>query len=147
MTAWQRLCIVATSLRHVCCGVLFHLSRTNCCYCLTFLGPLLLTSLPITSQMCSKGLRSGERDGYGRTFTVSLQKRHCCEGGLTGRTILHQAHTPVTQITMYTVLKCIFPVQICAWILAKKSRHYSLEDKTRSRQKPSICYTVCLQYA
>ena len=33
-------------------------------------GPLLLTSLPITSQMCSKGLRSAERDGYGRTFTL-----------------------------------------------------------------------------
>ena len=69
MTAWLRLCIEANYLRHVCCEVLFH-STTNCCNCLSFLGPLLLNSLPITSQMCSKGLRSGERDGYGRTFTM-----------------------------------------------------------------------------
>ena len=45
-------------------------STANCCNCLTFLGPLPLTSLLITSQMCSMGLRSGERDGHGRIFTL-----------------------------------------------------------------------------
>ena len=71
MTAWQRLRIEATYFRHVRCAVLFHSSATNCCNCLTFLGPVLLTLLPITAQMCSKGSRSGERDGYGSTFTLN----------------------------------------------------------------------------
>ena len=104
MTAWQRLRIEATYLRHVSCAVLFHSAMTNYCNCLTFLGPLLLTSLPITSQMCSKGLRSGERDRYGRTF--ACKKRHSSAGRMTGRNILHQALTPVSQITM-CVCVCI----------------------------------------
>ena len=35
--------------------------------------------------------------------SVSLQKRHSSAGRMAGDTILHQAHIPVTQITMYTV--------------------------------------------
>ena len=80
MTAWQRLRTEATYLRHVRCAVLFHSSTTNCCNCLTFLGPLLLTLLPITSQLCSKGSRSGERDGYGRTFTLNGGAHHSASG-------------------------------------------------------------------
>ena len=62
------------------CAVLFHSSTTNCCNYLTFLGPLLLTLLPITSQLCSKGSRSGERDGYGRTFTLNGRAHHSASG-------------------------------------------------------------------
>ena len=51
-----------------CRAILFHSSMTNCCNCLIFLGPL-----PITSQMCSAGLRSGERQNI---RSVSLQKHH-----------------------------------------------------------------------
>ena len=62
MTALQRLRIEAMYLRHVRCAILFHSSTTNCCNCLTFLGPFLLTS---------------PRQNI---HSVSLQKRHSCAG-------------------------------------------------------------------
>ena len=48
-------------------------------------GTRLLTLWPITSQMCSIGFKSGDRDGHGRTFIQlawrrALLTRAVCEG-------------------------------------------------------------------
>ena len=51
MTGGQCQCIATTCLRHVCYTVPFH----YCSNCKTFLEFLLLTSLPISSQICLTG--------------------------------------------------------------------------------------------
>ena len=136
MKAWQRLRIEATFLRHVRCVVLFHSSTTNCFNFLTFLGPLLLILLPITSQLCWKGSRSGERDGYGRTFTLNGRARHSASGA-------YPCYPCYTNHHVYGIKIQISQSKFVPEFWLKKERHYSLENKTRSR----ICYTVCLQYA
>ena len=148
MTAWQRLRIEATYLRHVRCAVLFHSSTTNCCNCLTFLWLFLLISRPITSQICSKGVRSGEQDGYGRRFTLLA-----CKSAIVVRAEWQGAPSCIRRISLLHKAPCsciVYGIKmhisqfkfVPEFWLKTKERHYSLEDKTR----PSIWYTVCLQY-
>ena len=118
-------------LRH-----LFH-STTNCCYCLTFLGPLLVISLPVTSHVLDgvKVRRTGWP--HQNIHSVSLlcgrtdRPHHPASGAYPCYTNCH-----VYGIKMHNISQFKFVLEF--W-LKKKERPYSLED--------SICYTVCLQYA
>ena len=63
----------------------FHFSTTNLSESRMLSGTRLLTLWPITSQMCSIGFKSGNKDGHGRTFIRlawrrALVARAVCEG-------------------------------------------------------------------
>ena len=62
-----------------------HSSTTNLSKSRMLSGTRLLTLWPITSQMCSNGFKSGDRDGHGSIFIRLawkrvLVKRDVCEG-------------------------------------------------------------------
>ena len=59
--------------------------------CRTYNCFILATTLPMTSQICSTGLRSGDLDINSMNL-LKVQSRVC---PMKSRTILHQAHTPV----------------------------------------------------
>ena len=63
----------------------FHSSTTNLSKSRMLSGTRLLTLWPITSQMCSIGFKSGDRDGHGSAFIRlawrrALVARTVCEG-------------------------------------------------------------------